>query len=509
MPSRITLLLLTALLLPAATPLVHASADAARPNLLIVTVDDMSCDSVGAFGCKLAGTTPHMDRLASQGRRFALAHVQVGNCMPSRNVMWSGRYPHTNGVEGFYQVRSVAYPVLADLMREAGYFTAIRGKVNHSTPYSPYNWDLVLDQIDGQPLHVKDPATYYQCTQVGIASSRAAGKPFCLMVNISDPHLPFYAWRGRRGEFDDPHRPSRIFTADEVPVPGFLPDHPDIRRELAHYYSSVRRADDCLGGILQALDESGQAEQTVVLFLSDHGMPLPFAKTGVWHHSTHTPLVFRWPGVTTPGSVDNRHMVSAVDLLPTLLDIAGIGHPEGLQGQSLLPLVRGEPQQGRDYIVKEDNENAGGFRNPMRSIQSRRFGYIFSPWVNGTRTFRTATTGTLTYLTMKQLAARDPQVAARLKLFEQGVREEFYDYENDPDALTNLVDDPRYQDELNRHRQALDEWMQRTDDPLLEVFRQRHDDAACESFMSAVEAEAAARKQRPARPSRRPAADRP
>src|SRR6185503_16709296 len=100
-----------------------------RPNILIITTDDMSADSVGAFGCKLAGTTPHMDQLAKDGLRFRHAHVQVGNCMPSRNVMWSGRYPHNNRVEGFYQVRNPGYPVLADLMKAGGYFTAIRHKV--------------------------------------------------------------------------------------------------------------------------------------------------------------------------------------------------------------------------------------------------------------------------------------------------------------------------------------------------------------------------------------------
>src|SRR5258706_7805451 len=117
----------------------------------------MSCDSVGVYGCKLAGTTPNMDRLASQSLRFNYAYVQVGNCMPSRNVMFSGRYPHNNGVEGFYEVKNPGYPVLADLMKAAGYFTGIRGKVTHSTPYNPYPaWDVVLDTLDGRPAQPKN-----------------------------------------------------------------------------------------------------------------------------------------------------------------------------------------------------------------------------------------------------------------------------------------------------------------------------------------------------------------
>ena len=126
--NRFFCILFVALLLSPCGP----SAKAAdKLNLLLITVDDMSADSIGAFACALAGTTPNIDRLAKEGLRFTHAHVQVGNCMPSRNVMWSGRYPHNNGVEGFYQVKDADYPVLVDLMKEAGYFTAIRHKVAH------------------------------------------------------------------------------------------------------------------------------------------------------------------------------------------------------------------------------------------------------------------------------------------------------------------------------------------------------------------------------------------
>ena len=137
MRQKLTAILL--LFLAAAPPIASTiAADAKqRPNLLIITVDDMSCDSVGSFGCELSGTTPNSDKLAAQGMRFHYAHVQVGNCYPSRNVMFSGRYPHNTGVEGFYQVKDPQYPHLVDVMSEAGYFVAIRGKVSHSTPYQP------------------------------------------------------------------------------------------------------------------------------------------------------------------------------------------------------------------------------------------------------------------------------------------------------------------------------------------------------------------------------------
>jgi N-sulfoglucosamine sulfohydrolase len=496
---------LTTLCLPSFVAIASA---ADRPNILFISVDDMSCDSIGVFGCPLKGTTPHIDRLAAEGLRFEHAHVQVGNCMPSRNVMFSGRYPHNNRVEGFYQVRNPGYPVLADLMQQGGYFTGIRGKVSHSTPYHPYPaWDIVLDKLpDGSQAHIKNIDSYYQSARQGIAAARQAGKPFCLLINVSDPHKPFYS-EGQRGEAaEDPNVPSRVFTAAEVPVPGFLPDDPAIREELARYYSSVRRADDCVGAALRALEESGQRDNTVVVFLSDHGMPLPFAKTQLYYHSTRSPWIVRWPGVSRPGSRDAEHLISSVDLLPTLLEIAGLSLPEGLDGRSFLPLLRGEKQSGRDHVITEYNENAGGNRHPMRAIVTREYGYIFNPWSNGSRVMATATKGTVTYRRMRQLAPSDPQLAARLALFDHRVPEELYHYAHDPDALHNLISSPQHRDQLQHLTQTLEAWMARTGDPLLEVFRQRRDPAVREAYMARVEQQAAQR--RPPRPRRenRPAA---
>jgi N-sulfoglucosamine sulfohydrolase len=464
---------------------------AERLNVLIITTDDMSADSVGVFGCKLAGTTPNMDQLAKDGLRFGYAHVQVGNCMPSRNVMWSGRYPHNNKIEGFYQVKNPGYPHLVDLMKGAGYFTAIRHKIPHSTPYSPYGWDLELDTgSDGKAQHQKDPPTYRSCTQRGIEAAKAAGKPFCLVINVADPHKPFYAEANSGETIPDPHKPSRVFTPDEVPIPGFLFDDPVVRKELSHYYSSVRRADDSVGEVLAALKASGQDEKTVILFLSDHGMPLPFCKTQLYHHSTHTPLVIRWPGVTKAGAIDEQHMVSAVDFLPTLLDITGIPHPAGLDGRSFAPLLKGETQSGRDMVVKEYNENSGGSRDPMRAIETKQFLYVFNAWSNGERIMATATTGTPTYRRMRDLSATNPAIAARHELYQHRVVEEFYDVEHDPDCLKNLIDDPAFASQRDQLRKDLDAWMVKTKDPMLEVFRRRDDAAFREAYVQAQEKEA-------------------
>ena len=471
------------------------SGAAGRINLLLITVDDMSADSVGIYGSSIPALTPNIDRLAKAGLRFEQAHVQVANCMPSRNVMWSGRYPHSNGIEGFHQIRNPGYPNLVDLARETGYFTAIRHKLKDSTPYSPYEWDLVLDNPSGETApDKKDAASYGRSTKEGISRAKEMGKPFFLLINVADPHVPFYGLDKESKEIKDAFVPSRIYHANEVSVPGFLVDDPVVRWELAHYYSSVRRADDAVGQILQALEQSGEADRTIVMLISDHGMPFPFAKTQLYHQSTHTPLIFRWPGVTKAGAVDSDHMVSAVDILPTLVEAVGMKMPPGVEGRSFLPLLGGKSQDGRDRVFKSYGENSSGERRPMRAVQTSEFLYIFNPWSDGVRTLRSATDRTRTQKRIQELAQVNASLAQRLKLLEFRVPEEFYDVRNDPDCLVNLIHNQRYRDELRRHQSMLEDWMRDTKDPVLPAFLGRQDRQVLAAFMQ--EEEEAARKRK-------------
>lgn len=429
-----------------------------------------------------------MDKLAAESLRFEHAHVVVGNCYPSRNVMWSGRYPHNNGAEGFYQVKPIGYPVMCDLMRAGGYHTTIRGKVSHSTPYQPYAWDLVADKMpDGTVAHIKDVDSYGTSTKMGIAAAKEAGKPFCVLINISDPHKPFW-------EPGDKHPASREFTAAEVPVPGFLFDDPAVREELALYYTSVRRADDAVGKVLAALDDSGERDNTVIIFLSDHGMPLPFAKTQLYHHSTNTPMMVSWPGVTQAGAVDADHMISTVDLLPTLLDLVGLERPEGFDGRSFEPLLRGEDQDSRDFVFKVYSENAGGQRAPIRAIQTKKFLYLFNPWADGEMVFKTATNGTASYRRMKQLATTDEKIAARLDVMDHRRVEELYDVSKDPDCIANLIDNPEYSQQIAELGAGLEKLMTDSGDPALPAWKARDDRGALAAYTKAEQAASDARR---------------
>ena len=445
-----------------------------RPNFVLITADDMNWDAVGAFGCPTEGTTPHIDRLAAEGLRFKHGHVTIAVCQPSRSALMTGRYPHLSGGEGFYHLRYEGVLILPAILRAEGYDVGILGKVPHSTPYQAFQWDMARDQVHlGQG---RNPEVYYQYAKNFVQNAIDGDRPFFLMANSHDPHRPFYGndkseWYG---ELDPPAvPPSRTFAPAEVIVPGFLPDIPDVCLEIAEYYNSVRRCDDTVGRLLDVLDEAGVAENTLVMFLSDNGMAFPFAKTNCYLNSTRTPWVVRWPAVIQAGRVDAKHFVAGIDYLPTVLDAIGVEIPAGINGKSFLPVLRGAEQAGYEQVFTQFHQTSGRRNYPMRCVQNARFGYIFNPWSDGERAFRNESQNGRSWQAMQEAAANDPEVAVRNHLFTYRVLEEFYDFEHDPNALNNRIDDPNYADEIQSLRDALEEWMVETDDPVLNAFRGR------------------------------------
>ncbi len=460
-----------------------------RPNILLITADDMNWNAPGCFGGRTPDITPNIDRLASQGLRFEHSHVTIAVCQPSRSVLMTGRYPHRNGAEGFQPV-NMDVPTLQEQLHEAGYLNGILGKVTHLAPREKFKWDMAYDFKE--LINGRSPEHYHDYARSFFERSAREGKPFFLMANSHDPHRPFHASEQEKKSFADVLKdipaPSRVYRGDEIEVPGFLPDLPDVRKEIAQYYSSVRRCDDTVGAVLRALSESGQAENTLIMFLSDNGMALPFAKTNCYLHSTRTPWIAAWPGKIKPGTVDSEHFISGIDFMPTVLDVAGLPGPKGMDGFTFLPVLSGKKQGGRDRVFTQFHQTSGRNRYPMRCVQNKRFGYIFNPWSDGRRVFKNESQAGLTFKAMQAAAPSDPDVAARVKLFQYRVLEEFYDFENDPDAKHNLIDEPGYKKEIDTMRAELLGWMKRTEDPAFEALKNRSSTAVLEKFMTEQEA---------------------
>jgi len=397
---------------------------------------------------------------------FQQAHVTVAVCQPSRECIMTGRYPHHNGATGFYPVRA-GVPTLVEVLKAGGYQTGILGKAIHLKPPEKFPWHFLHDQAelgDG-----RDPAKYFQFTKDFIQQAKTVGQPFFLMANSHDPHRPFAGSEGRKN-LGYPS-PSRVYTPDEITVPGFLPDLPDVRKEMAQYYSSVHRCDQTIGEILRALKESGQAETTVVMFVSDNGISMPFAKSNCYLSSTRTPWLVRWPGKVKPGVVDREHFISGIDFMPTILEATGMPIPPDTDGRSFLSVLNGEKQAGRERVFTCYNDTSGRKAYPMRCVQDSRFGYIFNGWSDGKTSYYSEALAGLTFKAMQQAAATQKPIAERVDVLVHRTVEELYDVVADPNSLHNLSADPAYHEQMKQMRAGMLKWMEQTQDPLLPKFR--------------------------------------
>ena len=165
---------------------------------------------------------------------------------------------------------------------------------------------------------------------------------------------------------------------------------------------------------------------------------------------------------------DNEHLVSTIDLFPTIMDMVGGEKPPGLNGSSFLPLLQGKEQKGKDMVFTEIDYLSNNKSTPMRCIQDKEFGYIFNPWSDGKTIYRNANEGE-TFKAMIEKGRIDPEIQSRVNLFRYRTPEEFYDLKNDPNSTHNLVNDQAYTSKLQQYRSKMKEWMKKYNDPLLQV----------------------------------------
>lgn len=443
-----------------------AEATAKRPNVLLITADDLNCDSVGVFGCKVPGITPNIDKLAGQGMRFTNAHITVAVCQPSRSVLMTGRYPHRNGARGFEPI-DPAVTTLEERLHAAGYLNGIMGKNTHLQPKEKFCWDFYI--LPEELEQGRSPALYYKFAKQFFEQAKTERKPFFLMANSQDPHRPFAGSDQELKQWGK-HLPySKEYKPSEATVNGFLPDLPEVRKELGHYFTSVHRCDDTVGQILRALEETGNADNTLVMFLSDNGMSFPFSKTNCYLQSTRTPWIARWPDRIRPGRVNSTDFISEIDYMPTIIEAAGLDSVSGMDGKSFLPLLKGDEQSGRDKVFTVFEEQVGRIQYPMRCLQNSSIGYIYNAWSDGTRTFKNEAMGSPSW--KATAASSDPKIAARAKHFLYRTPEELYDLKADPDSLVNLASDPKHKHTLETMRKQMLDNMTNTQDHLLPAFK--------------------------------------
>ena len=445
-------------------------------NILLFTADDLDKHSLGCYGSKVEDISPNIDKFAAEGLMFNHAYVNNSICAPSRAILATGLYGHNSGVMGFMKMSpDCKIPLIMEVVREHGYQVGVLSKVDHSTPKESFKWDFVYTQQ--QLGKGRNPDLYYKRAKDFFDMAKKSGKPFYFMVNSNDPHRPFFVPGEKLN--GGMAKPSRIYNPEEIDVPGFLPDLPNVRKELSYYYNSAKRLDDTFGKVIQALDESGCKENTLVIFMSDNGVALPYAKCDNYFASSRTPWIVRWPGVIKPGSFNNENLISEIDYYPTILDALGIKINARLDGKSRLQLYKGESQKNDAIVFTQIDNKAGGKAAPMRSnaspmrgVQTLDYIYIFNAWAFTNVIYYNNNEG-ITMQAMQKAAEHNQEIRNRVDFFRKRPLEEFYDIKKDPNCLNNLISDPEYSKEIQQKRNELKKWMKNNDDPLLYVFEHR------------------------------------
>ncbi|MGN6279420.1 MAG: sulfatase family protein [Sphingomonas sp.] len=450
-------------------PLGHAESTPRQPrekrrNLLILTVDDMDPSTMGYMGNR-HGLTPNLDKLAQQSHIFVNNRGAAPICMPSRQAFMSGLVPHRNSPGGFTPMYEGTQTICSILHKE-GWFCAASHKTEHMQPQTSFPWDYHVDANDRSVLD------HDVAFRQAVAKAKAAGRPFFINCNVNDPHRPFYGSQpAAKKDHDDrgPYGIPRPVDPADVEVPPFLEDLPDVRLELSQYWNSVQRADIAIGRVLAALDESGEAGNTVVIFCNDHGMPFPFSKATGYDYGTRVPAMVRYPGMSAPQRFDT--LASNVDIMPTALDLLGVAVPAKLDGRSWLPRMRGEKSEEPEFLFTSVNGVDNGTVYATRAVADHRYLLIYQPWSDGERRLKVDSTTGLTLAAMRRAGQADPKIAKRVKDYVYGVPVSFFDLEEDPGQRTNLIKAPRHRARIARMRDALVQEMVKTTDPQLDNIR--------------------------------------
>lgn len=445
-----TLILLAAALL--AGPL----AAAERPrNVLLLIADDLGLE-VGCYGDR-AAKTPNIDALAAAGTRFTHGFACVASCSPSRATILTGLPTHQNGQYGLAHATHNAHTFrdvqsVPRVLKAAGYRTGVIAKL-HVQPPEVYPWDAEVKHNGRNGAEIAVEARKF--------FKESGDRPFFLLVGFTDPHR---AKRGFDSAVEYKGVPRVAFDPKALPLPYHLPDQPDARADLADYYGAVSRLDFGVGAVLDALREAKLDDNTLVVFLSDNGIPFPGAKTTLYDAGVHLPLIVRAPG--GKAGVVSKAMASWTDIAPTVLDWAGVKAPAAMLGKSLLPVLDKEDAAGRDVVYGSHQFHEITMYYPIRMIRTRQYKYLLNlahplPFPSAADIYNSDTWQGV-------LSRKDRMLGQRpVDQFVHRPRHEMYDMEKDPNELKNLADDPAHGDVLRDLQKRLKEWQTATRDPWL------------------------------------------
>ena len=440
----------------------------ARPNILLIVGEDHGCE-LSCYGDPVI-TTPNIDRLASQGVLFENGYVTQSVCSPSRSTIFTGLYPHQNGQLGLATHQYGwfrRWPTTYSLLKQAGYRTGLIGKT-HVIPA-----DAVESFVD---FRFQPSSNFAKRNVADYASKageffRAGDAPFFMTVNYPDAHWPL------QGQVDGLPR-TRVDPKKVQVMPYIGHETPRMREVVRNYYDCMLRLDQCVGHLLKQLEDSGKADNTLIVFISDHGAQMARGKVTVYEGGMRVPYIVRWPGVAKPKRRSNA-LVSTIDLLPTFMDAAGVQTPIGLPGKSLRTALQGTANEDfREYLACERNCDAARHTFPQRTIRDARYKLIHSPVRDredpAARYYRVHGASHWSgCLTDEELAGASQQTKAGYARWLNPPEFQLYDLQADPYEWNDLSSDPKHAETKRRLQNALKKWQTETRDSLADAEKLR------------------------------------
>lgn len=444
----------------AVTSLVSAtSAVAAPPNVVLFIADDLGANDIGPYGNRVV-RTPNLDALAKTSLLFSRAFASSPTCSPSRASLYSGSLPFRNGAHANHSGVKQGVRTLPVYLQELGYTVGIAGKL-HVGPAPAFPFELVHGSNLPEPGHEDDGVLWTDLNMGPVDEwiSRASDgdEPFMLVVADHSPHV---YWPE-----DADYDPAAL------DVPSIHIDTQDTREARAQYYADISKMDGNVGKLMASLERHNLTEDTVVIFTSDQGPQLAFGKWNLYDYGVQVPLLIQWPQTVTEGT-ETGAMVSLVDLLPTIVELAGGEAPKEsseIDGLSLLPLLRGETNHVRDVVFASHTGDGTMNRSPMRMVRTTRYKYILNlaPEIKYTTHIDKSGVdgyGEEYWPSWVKQSYKDEAAAAALWRYHNRPKEELYDLRQDPNEVRNLAADLSHQSLLQEFRTQLAQWRQQQGD---------------------------------------------
>ena len=422
-----------------------------KPNFLIVLSDDLTYHDLGCYGNQDI-QTPNIDQLAREGLRFEYCFNSAPMCAPTRMSLFTGIHPVRNGAHPNHSRIYDHVQTMPEYLTELGYEVGLLGK-RHFKPLEKFSFEFLggRGHDDGEGLDL-------DLDKVAEFITRPGEKPWCLVVASNQSHTPW-----TRGD-------ATAYDAQKLTLPPYLVDTEVTRDAMTRYYAEITYFDEQLGTCLDHLKASGQADNTIVIYLSEQGSNLPHSKWTCYENGLRSAAIIRYPGLVKANS-STKAMIQYIDVLPTLIEAAG-GDPttSDFDGKSFWSVLSGQQKKHRTYSYGVQTSK-GIFEGPdafgIRSVRNKRHRLVWN--LNHENEFSNLVIvrgGPEGVFGSWEEAARNGNRFAgdRTAAYRKRPEWELYDLKKDPYEMKNLVSQNKYRKLVERLRKELQSWMKQQND---------------------------------------------